>query len=275
MTDSAIQIELGDPLQDTLLLPLVGRAKATDMLDPLLDDEKARALVARFGARLDQQIRSVDLYTTICYAARALRMDAAVREFAELHPRAAIIDIGSGLDTMFYRVDNSRIRWYDLDLPDVIHLRGRLLPAGPRNCYLGKSLFDTTWFEAVAETGSGVFMLAAGVLMYYSEREVKEFLVRAAEHFPGAQILFDVLSRRAIAESNEMMSRSRGRNIAFRWGLDSAQEILGWSSRIRVVSQTPYFSHIVKRPEWGSAVLEQMTETDQDCLASFIHLEFI
>jgi len=274
MTDSTIPIDLGDPLQDTLLLPLVGRAKATDMLDPLLDDEKAKGLVARLGARLDQQTRSVDLYTTICYAARAVRMDAAVREFIELHPLAAIIDIGSGLDTIFYRVDNGRICWYDLDLPDVIRLRGRLLPAGPRNRYLGKSLFDTTWFDDVADTGDGVFMLAAGVLMYYSEGEVKEFIVRAAGHFRGAQILFDVLSRRAIAECNERMFRSKGRNIAFQWGLDNAQEILGWSSRIRVVSQTPYFGHIAKRPDWGSEVLEQMSETDRDGLSGFVHLEF-
>lgn len=48
------------------------------------------------------------------------------------HPDAVIVNLGAGLDTTFQRIDNGRIFWYGLDLPDSIDLRKRLIPEGFR-----------------------------------------------------------------------------------------------------------------------------------------------
>ena len=74
-----------------------------------------------------------------------------------------MIDLGAGLDTAFYRVDNGLIYWYDLDLPSVIQLRSELLPVPEpdRVTYITKSLFDPAWFTEVKNTENGVFMIAA------------------------------------------------------------------------------------------------------------------
>jgi hypothetical protein len=47
-------------------------------------------------------------------------------EFIEKHPEATIVNIGCGLDTTFSRIDNGKIQFYELDLPDVIALRKNL-----------------------------------------------------------------------------------------------------------------------------------------------------
>jgi O-methyltransferase involved in polyketide biosynthesis len=270
-TSAKITSQIGD-LQNTLLLPLVGRAKAAAMSNLGFLDEKARQLVSELEGELEDHFRAVDLYSTLSYAARSLKMSAVLETFINDHPGATVINIGAGLDTIFYRVDNGLLHWYDLDLPDVVRLRRRLLPEGPRNRCIPKSLFDVSWCEDIRCGGDGLFMLAGGVFMYYSELEVKEFLVKIATRFPGAEILFDVLSREALSTMNETISKSSGKNSPIRWGIDEAAEIRDWSSRIRLVEQTPYFGHLERRAEWGETVLKQICEADERRVSSYVHL---
>ena len=64
--------------------------------------------------------------------ARAKEFDDKIRAFITEHPRASVINLGAGLDTTFYRVDNGLVQWYDLDFPDVIGIREQLLPPTDR-----------------------------------------------------------------------------------------------------------------------------------------------
>jgi len=77
------------------------------------------------------------------------------------HPRASVVNIGAGLDTTFYRVDNGLIHWYDLDLPAVFDIRRRLLPEPDRVTYIAKSFLDPSW-PRTSHTEDGVFMIAGG-----------------------------------------------------------------------------------------------------------------
>ena len=267
------QLNLGD-VQSTLLLPLVGRAKATEMATLDFVDEMATQIVSTLRDQLEPHFRAVDLYSTLCYASRAMKMASALEEFTKHRPGASVVNIGAGLDTIFYRIDNGHLRWYDLDLPDVVALRRKLLPEGPRNTCIAKSLFDAAWYDDVATGSDGVFMIAGGVLMYYPEPVVREFLRSAAERFPGAELLFDVLSNDAVRSMNAAIAESDGKNVAIQWGIDDCAEMCAWSSRIRVLGQTPYFGHVAKHAEWGDSVLNEIRETDERKVSSFIHLRF-
>ena len=47
-------------------------------------------------------------------------------------PRAAVVNLGCGLDNTGRECDNGQCLIYNLDLPDVIEVRNALLPAGER-----------------------------------------------------------------------------------------------------------------------------------------------
>lgn len=59
-----------------------------------------------------------------------------VGAFLEEHPDATVVNIACGLDTRVYRLDNGQVRWYNLDLPEVIDIRRRFLNehAGTVSC---------------------------------------------------------------------------------------------------------------------------------------------
>jgi O-methyltransferase involved in polyketide biosynthesis len=111
-----------------------------------------------------------------------------------VHPRASVVDIGSGLDTAFYRVDYGSIHWYDLDLPTAIDLRRQLLPETDRVTYLAKSFLDPSWYKEV-NAQNGVFMIAAGLFHYFGEAQIRQFFSLLTDSFPSGEIVFDVESK--------------------------------------------------------------------------------
>jgi hypothetical protein len=60
-------------------------------------------------------------------AARAVEIDRALRSWLEHHPEGIIVSLGEGLETQGRRVDNGRMRWLSVDLPDAIRLGSTFL----------------------------------------------------------------------------------------------------------------------------------------------------
>ena len=123
-------------VQKTLLLPLWGRAVESGKAHPLLVDPAAVAIVTALPYDFAAMARNLDPITRLSWIARSLHIDRTIRAFLDLHPAAAIVHLGCGLDTTFERVVNCQLHWFDLDLPDVTALRRRLVPEGERRAPL-------------------------------------------------------------------------------------------------------------------------------------------
>ena len=109
--------------------------------------------------------------TQLDTAVRTEIFDEGVRSFLAAHPKPTVVTLGAGLDGRFWRLDDGRVRWFDLDLPEVIALRRRFYGESPRNRFLAKSILDFTWMKQpiVPETGGQVLILAEGLLHYFEE----------------------------------------------------------------------------------------------------------
>jgi O-methyltransferase involved in polyketide biosynthesis len=113
--------------QKTLLLPLWGRAVESQKEEPLLADKKAVEIIEKIDFNFDAFSKSFSIISQLGWVVRSVLIDQVVKQFIEKHPNATIVNIGCGLDTTFERTDNGTIRWYDLDLPDTIELRKKIL----------------------------------------------------------------------------------------------------------------------------------------------------
>jgi O-methyltransferase involved in polyketide biosynthesis len=125
-------------------------------------------------------------------AMRAAAIDGALRLWLETHPDGLVVSLGEGLETQARRVDNGRMRWLSVDLPEAIRLRERFLPQTDRFRHLSISALDAAWMDAV-DASSGVIIVAQGLLMYLDAASVRALLSAIAERFPGADLIFDVV----------------------------------------------------------------------------------
>ena len=120
-------------VEETLLAPLCARAKFSQDFPWIFNDEKAIELVDQIDYDFSLKVAALRLEGTIAIVARARQFDDKIRAYVSEHAQASVINVGAGLDTTFYRVDNGLLQWYDLDLPNVIDTRTRLLPEQDRS----------------------------------------------------------------------------------------------------------------------------------------------
>jgi O-methyltransferase involved in polyketide biosynthesis len=240
---------------ETLLMTLYIRAMESQRPDALIKDEKAVALVTNMSYDFDR-IRQVkmDEDDKVGVILRNLEFDRQVRDFLTRHPDAVGVHIGCGLDARFERVDNGRVEWYDLDLPEVIEQRRKFIgDEGERYHLLAGSVFDSAWLDKVGVHRQRPFLfLAEGVFMYFEEAQVKSLVLMLRDRFPGAELVFDAFSPFLVRANNLRMAVSKF-GVRYRWGLRRGQEIEKWgdpstslrAGGIRLLDEWGYFD----RPE--------------------------
>ena len=266
-----MKVNLGD-IEETLLIPLWGRAKFTQEYPSFLNDQKAVELVEQIEYDFPRLDKTLPESFNLLHATRAKQFDDKIRAYIAQHPKASIINLGAGLDTAFYRIDNGTINWYDLDLPAVINIRRELLPEPERATYISDSLFNQTWFTEVKNTENGVFMIVAGVLMYFEESRIRPFFISLANSFPRSEIVFDSQSRFGKLIGNWVLRRVGMKGSPTKWTLKDARRFTEWDRRIDVLDQFPLFKNISRDAVWDTAFKRSMNFMDRSGIRNVCHL---
>jgi O-methyltransferase involved in polyketide biosynthesis len=228
---------------ETLLIPLYNRAMESQRSDAMMKDEKAVRLVAHMSYDFEQ-IKKIRMNegNKVARIMLTREMDRYVRDFLNRHPEAVVVHIGCGLDSRFERVDNGRVEWYDLDLPEVIELRRKFTgDEGERYHLLGCSVLEETWLEAVKVHSQRHFLfLAENVFVYFTEAQVKSLVLRLREHVPGAELVFDGWTPFFVWLGNRQLSSSKFAGL-LQWGFWRSQVLESWGEGIRVLDQWGFF----------------------------------
>ena len=229
-------------VSETALLTLRVRANEARRPDSIIDDPMAIELIdaidfdyAKFGFSGRQDM-----------ALRALAYDRATCRYLGDHPEATVVALAEGLQTSFYRLDAAGIgdqfHWLTVDLPPMIELRRKLLPASDRVRMCAQSALDYSWMDQV-DAGHGVFITAEGLLMYLQPDEALGLIAECAKRFPGGQMLFDLppagleaLHRRGIRTS----LRYRVPPMPFTLSVSEAADLVNTVPGIRAVHDMPY-----------------------------------
>lgn len=273
--EEKIKIELG-PIQKTLLIPLWARAVEYNKNNPIVSDRFAHEIVSRLDFDFQQlAVQMTDVVQVNC-AVRAYHIDKELRKLISQYPDATIVNIGAGLDTTFFRIDNGQIHWYDLDMPDSIALRKQLLSESERNRYIIASAFDKNWYSQVMHRGSKVIFIAAGVLVYFSEEQVKSLFLSLADEFPGSDFIFEIYSQKMLELRQKALDkRGNGDNMLkqLQWGIKSGKVIAKWSNKIKLVEQYNFYSRVPVTPE-NKKVFKQFFLVNLLGMFRIVHIRF-
>lgn len=181
-------------VQETLIIPLYARKLCTELFPEVYKDEAAvrvlEALDYDFSNLELQSKKTMYVFGALEVAMRQMDMASEIEQYLKVHPRAAVVNLGCGLDQSGRNCDNGSCKIYNIDFPSVIAVRNELLPPGDREVNIACDLNDYSWFEKI-DASEGVIFFAAGVF-YYFQREVAKSLITAmAKHFPGGRLVFD------------------------------------------------------------------------------------
>ena len=216
----------------TNLVTLYFRAYESRSPRPILGDRAAADAVDRIDYDFKRIHRATQPWANqFLVALRAKKLDAWTADFVRRHPDAVVLHLGCGLDTRAFRINPPpTVRWFDLDQPGVIELRRKLYDDTDAYRMIGSSVTDPGWLDQIP-AGRPTVVVAEGLLMYITEREVWELFARLIDRVGHGELLFD-----ATPPSGPRLSKLFTHGIV-KWGLRDARDIEGWNLGLHFVEQ--------------------------------------
>lgn len=226
------------PVQETLLIPLFGRAVETRKPNGMIHDPMALRIVDSLDYDFGKWKKSRSL---IGVGLRTHLFDDEVADFLAAYPDGTVVEIGCGLNTRFERLDNGRARWFELDLPDSMALRRRFFEDTPRRTMIAASVLDEPWLDTVAAAGGPFCFVAEAVLIYLDEPQVRQVAERLRARFPGARLVMDTTSAKQVdGQHRHDLMRTLPRQGWFRWKCDDPGRLAAWG--LRLVRSRDFFA---------------------------------
>jgi O-methyltransferase involved in polyketide biosynthesis len=223
---------------ETMLWGLYSRAMEARRPDALLRDPDAIRIADSIAYDYARSFGAPDAGHVV----RALATDRLLRHWLTRHPDGSVVALGEGLETQYYRVDNGRLHWLAVDLPEVIAIRRGVIPDTDRHRNLAGSALDAGWMAHLDPTRP-VIITAVGLLKYFPPQDVRQIIATIAERLPQAEIIVDVMPRALIVLTHHGWYR-KGRSYAvptMAWGLnrDELSSMRAWHPNIADVREVP------------------------------------
>jgi methyltransferase (TIGR00027 family) len=239
----------------TALITLKARVQEAEKNEPVIRDEVAQECLASIRPLLPVETqnrllnRSLPASLTRHIALRARKYDSYAKEFITKNQAGLVVSLGRGFDTRYWRVSDKVWNYIEVDLPNVIAAKKKVL--GNRVIYrmIGGSVLDKGWIEEVRslQTENTLF-LAEGLLMYLPQADVVGLFNKLAETFSKSEIVFEVVNKRYTQgfwkkRVEARMKRNLGSEAgaSYQFGVRDAREVEAYGPGIKVVEEWSYF----------------------------------
>lgn len=259
-----MKLKLGD-VETTALIPLSNRASETKRKNPRVRDQKAVEIIETLGVDTKNYDK---LVTHECVIARTIMFDEEVKRLIKECPDAACVNMGCGLDNRFERVDNGRITWLDVDLPDSIKVRKKVYEESDRRRMIAGSVTGKGWISAVKNVAGAqpAVFIAEGLFMYFSKEEQRAILHNLVSEFNSGWLLVEMMRPSMMDEKKHDTVKHTG--AKFGWGTKSGKEFEALEPKLRLVSEHS-FSEQMKKSTLVSRIVGVLTAKINNRLAVF------
>ena len=241
-----MELKLGD-VQTTALIPLAVKANETLRKNARINDKKAVEIIKSLNIDTAQYDKFMSHEGVI---ARTIMLDRQLKGIIQNNPDTVIVNVGAGFDDRFSRMDNGKILWFDLDLPDAIAARKKAFSERDRVTMIAGSALEDSWCGQVKESLSGrkskpVF-IAEGLFMYLTLDQIRIFLEVLKNNFPDGGILIAEQNCKAMQKSEKHHDTVKNTNAHFMSGTDSGKEIADLTEGIEFVEEHSFNEEMKK-----------------------------
>ena len=241
-----MELKLGD-VQTTALIPLAVKASETLRKKPRVKDKKAVEIIRALKIDTKPYDKFMSHEGVI---ARTIMLDRQLKSIIKKAPDTVIVNVGAGFDARFYRVDNGKILWFDLDLPDAIAARKKAFPQSSRVTMIPGDALKDDWClkvrEAVAAVSSKPVFIAEGLFMYLTLEQIRTFLEVLKTNFPDGGILIAEQNCKMMQKNEKHHDTVKNTKAHFMSGTDSGQEIADLTDGIHLVEEHSFNEEMKK-----------------------------
>ncbi len=235
-----MDLQFGD-VQETALIPLAIKASETVRPNARIKDPKAKEIIDTLGVDVSKFDPFLSHEGVV---ARTIMFRDELKRLINRYPDALCINLGCGFDDKFSQVDNGRITWFDVDLPDQIAVRRKVYEDRERCIMLDGSALEGEWTGNLPKSEMTIIVME-GVLEYFSKEQVKTCLKMLCDSFPNGYLLAELHSP-FLEKHGSHHDAIKNTNATVGWGTNSGKEYLGLEPRLSFVSEKSYNEEMKK-----------------------------
>jgi O-methyltransferase involved in polyketide biosynthesis len=256
---------IGD-IAATSFLTLYCHALETLSGNPILSDPKSVEITTELNKTLSLSENALDRILVsgrpdkrlvVHIAIRAKKYDDYARDFLERFPDSVIVNIGCGFDSRFLRIDNGRVIFYDLDLPEIIEIKKDFFEETERYHCIASSVLDSGWMATVRQHKGPFLFMGEGVFMYLDGQDVRSLVLKIQAKFPGSELVCEVVNSfwlrpllKKMLDYKMQRELHMGTDAPFRSGMHDGREMEQWHSGIQFLDEWSYFDSDEKKLGW-------------------------
>ena len=215
---------------ETMLQTVYARAKESRTRGAI-HDAKAEELIDKLDYDFSLADKDAAMHSGVI--ARTIVLDALTQTYLEKHPGAVVVNIACGLDTRCCRVSGYS-HWYNLDLPETIAVRERIMPESGSVSQIAMSAMDD-WGSLIAEAGAPALVIIEGLTMYLSQADVQRIFAVIAARFESVTVFVETMNPMVVKSFKE--KSIEGSNAKFTWGVKDGKALAALLPGFRLVEE--------------------------------------
>ena len=229
-------------VEKTMLLTLFAKAQHSQEKNHKFYDEKAIEVISKI--EYDFTIADKDRKMKMGVIGRTIVLDEMVSDYIKKHPHCTIINIASGMDTRFYRLDNNQIKWYNIDLKNSANFRLKYIEDEDRVKTLAYSAMDANWVNEIKIESDNVLFIIEGLTMYLPEKDVSNILKIINDNFRHCTIFMEIMPPSSVKHTKEISVEET--NSEFIWGVQKGHELLNINPNFKWIKDVNLFDGVNK-----------------------------
>ena len=215
---------------ETMLQTIYARAKESRGRGAI-HDAKAEEIIGRLDYDFSLADKDAAMHNGVI--ARTIVLDRLTEDFLLKNRGAAVVNIACRLDTRCYRMAGFT-HWYNLDLPETMAVRERLLPENGAISQIAMSAMED-WGGQIQEQNVPALVIIEGLTMYLSEADVQKIFAIIARRFPKVTVFVETMNPMVVKRFKERSIE--GSHAKFTWGVKNGKALAALLPEFRLVGE--------------------------------------
>ena len=203
---------------ETMLQTIYARAKESRGRGAI-HDAKAEEIIEKLDYDFSLADKDTAMHSGVI--ARTIVLDRLTKAWLGAHPGAVVVNIACGLDTRCYRMSGNA-HWYNLDLPEMMAVREKLLPESGTISQIAMSAMED-WGSEISEQNVQVLIVIEGLTMYLNAKDVQQIFAVISSRFSQATIFVETMNPMIVKRFKE--KSIEGSHAKFTWGIKNGKAL--------------------------------------------------
>ena len=229
-------------VEDTLYIPLEARIYASKNFPEFFYDEKALSLGKHIPTNdINENSTEYFYMASVC---RQYTIDQKIIKFLETNNICNVVFLGAGLETSFNRIGNAEANFYQVDLPDLIEVRKRLLGNAENEILISGDMFTLDWIKEM-DVFLPTMIIASGVYQYFDEEKILSMVKQMKEMIPKGELIFDATNSTGLKLANKYVKKTGNIDAQMYFSIDNPAEFAG-KTRTELIGVYGFFKDVLK-----------------------------